>query len=570
MNQNLRNRVMFRLLLAAALLLTVGIFVIRGSRQFVSSSQWVEHTHGVVTALEHVYATVKDVEADQRGYLLTGRTELEQEFLSNLPAARAAAATVVQLVADNAEQAARAAQLQQLVEKRLQASLETYTTYKTSGFEQARTKVAAGPGIDLMSQIRELHKTMAAQERELLARRMTLSESNARVLELSTILGLGVGLGLFGLVAQRLLVEVRERRRAEARTAGANAELTRSLEELASREDHTRQLSRYAGMLQSCRSVSEAIDVSRQAIHRLLPDCGSALYLIRASQDLAECIGSWGRQAVSSTPLFPPQDCWALRRGQPFESDDVVHGVHCAHLAAADDTANAWSICIPLVAHGEMLGLVNFSCAYAPAATQQTLMVAAVEQLSLALSNLRLQDSLRTQSIRDPLTGLFNRRYLEESLTRELARCDRVHKPLSVLMVDLDHFKRFNDTHGHDGGDALLTHAGRELQAHCRTEDIACRYGGEEFTLILPEVDAERAAQRAEQIRAAIERLVVQHRRERLGSVTASIGVATFPQSSREADELLRRADAALYKAKQQGRNRVIFDSSSEAELQAV
>jgi len=561
-NQNLRNRMILGLLLAACLLLTVGVFVIRGSRQFVSSSHWVEHTHGVVTALERVYTTVKDVEADQRGYLLTGRVELEQEFLANLPAARAAAAGVAQLVADDPEQAERAAQLQQLVEKRLQASLETYMTYKTSGFESARATVVAGTGIGLMIQIRELHKTMATQERALLAQRMTLSEYNARTLELSTILGLGVGLVLFGLVARRLLVEVRERQRAEVHTAGANAELTRSLEELAVREEHTRQLSRYAGMLQSCRSVGEAVEISRQAMNRLLPNCGSALYLIRASQDFAECIGTWGNAAVSSAALFPPRDCWALRRGQPFESDYVVHGVHCPHLGATD-AANAWAICIPLVAHGEMLGLVNFTCGAAPVATQRVLMVAAVEQLSLALSNLRLQDSLRTQSIRDPLTGLFNRRYLEESLTRELARCDRANKPLSVLMIDLDHFKRFNDTHGHDGGDALLTHAGREMQAYCRAEDIACRYGGEEFTLILPEVDAQRAGERAERIRAAIEKLGVQHRRERLGSVTASIGIATFPDSSRDTGELLRRADAALYTAKQQGRNRVVFDSAA-------
>jgi len=558
-NRNLRNRVMLGLLLTAVLLLSVGIFVMRGAREFVSSSNWVEHTHDVLTALEHSYAMVKDVEADQRGFLLTGRLELEQEYLANLPAARAAAASVAKLVRDNPTQAANATQLQDLVEKRLQASLETYTTFKTSGLEEARSRIASGPGIALMSQIRELHKSMATQERALLAERMKLSESSARMLELSTVLGLGIGLAVFGLVAQRLLVEVRERQRAENATVGANAELTKIIDELALREDHTRQLSRYAGMLQSCRSVAEAVDVSRQAITRLLPDCGGALYLIRASQDLAECIGSWGNHAIDTAPLFPPQDCWALRRGQPFEAEDVLEGVHCAHVSAAAESA-AWSTCIPLVAHGEMLGLLNFSCRYRPEASHQDVMVAAVEQLSLALSNLRLQDSLRTQSIRDPLTGLYNRRYLEESLTRELARCDRVNKPLAVLMVDLDHFKRFNDTHGHDGGDALLTHAGRLLQAHCRAEDIACRFGGEEFTVILPEVDAERAGQRAEQIRSAIEALAVHHLRERLSSVTASIGVATFPDSSREAGELLRRADAALYDAKKRGRNRVVFE----------
>ncbi len=559
MNRDLRNRMMGGVLLAAALLLAVGIFVIRGAGQFVASSQWVEHTHDVLTALEHVYATVKDVEADQRGYLLTGRTELEQQFLSTLPIARDAAASVARIVADNPEQAARAAQLQQLVEKRLQASLATYTAYKNSGFDQARTMVTSGPGIDLMNQIRELHKTMSAQERELLSQRMALSETDARVLKLSTLSGLGIGLALFMLVARRLLIEVRERQRAETLTAGANAELTNSLHELAMREDHTRQLSRYAGMLQSCRSMDEAIEVSHQAINRLLPDCGSSLYLIRASQDLAERIGIWGEPAVASAALFPPQDCWALRRGQPFECEDVVGDVRCAHVSALD-AASAWSICIPLAAHGEMLGLLNISCRYTPPAAQRALMIAVVEQLSLGLSNLRLQDSLRMQSIRDPLTGLYNRRYLEESLTRELARCDRVGKPLSVLMVDLDHFKRFNDTHGHDGGDALLTHAGRVLQAHCRAEDIACRYGGEEFTVILPEVNLELARVRAEQIRSAIETLGVHHRRERLGAVTASIGVATFPDSSRDASELLRRADAALYAAKQQGRNRVVLD----------
>jgi diguanylate cyclase (GGDEF)-like protein len=565
-NRNLRNRVMVGLLLSAALLLSVGIFVMRGARQFVSSSNWVEHTHDVLNALEHVYATVKDVEADQRGFLLTGKVELEQEYLANLPAARAAVDDLAKLVADNPAQAANATRLRELVEKRLQASLETYTTYKTSGFDQARTRVAGGPGIALMSQIRDLHKAMATQERELLAERMQLSEASARMLELSTLVGLGVGLVLFGLVAQRLLVEVRERQRAEIQIAGANAELTKIIDELALREDHTRQLSRYAGMLQSCRSVDEAVEVSRQAISGLLPDCSGSVYLTRPSQDLAECIGSWGQPAASTAALFPPQDCWALRRGQPFEAEDIVKHVHCAHVNAVDGNS-AWSICVPLVAHGEMLGLLNFSCGDCPPASQRDVMIAAVEQLSLALSNLRLQDSLRTQSIRDPLTGLYNRRYLEESLTRELARCDRLNKPVSVLMVDLDHFKRFNDTHGHDGGDALLTHAGRLLQAHCRAEDIACRFGGEEFTVILPEVDAERAGARAEQIRTAIESLDVRHLRERLSSVTTSIGVATFPASATEADELLRRADAALYRAKKQGRNRVVFDQDEPTRL---
>lgn len=181
----------------------------------------------------------------------------------------------------------------------------------------------------------------------------------------------------------------------------------------------------------------------------------------------------------------------------------------------------------------------------------------AAEQLAMALSNLELQERLRIQSIREPLTGLFNRRYLEESLARELARCARRGLPLALMMLDLDHFKRFNDTHGHPGGDALLAGFGRLLQQLSRQEDIACRYGGEEFTLILPESTPQAAAERAEQIRAAVEAMRVPHLGKDLPPVTVSIGLACFPHDGQEPEALLRSADQALYRAKAQGRNRV-------------
>lgn len=173
------------------------------------------------------------------------------------------------------------------------------------------------------------------------------------------------------------------------------------------------------------------------------------------------------------------------------------------------------------------------------------------------MANLRLQETLRTQSVRDPLTGLFNRRYLEVSLERELLRASRRALPLAALMLDIDHFKRFNDSYGHDAGDALLAQFADVLKRTVRSEDIACRYGGEEFTVVLLEADALAAAQRAEAIRAAVAEMSVVHQQQQLPHVTVSVGVALFPRDARGPEDLLRRADAALYAAKRAGRDRV-------------
>ena len=175
----------------------------------------------------------------------------------------------------------------------------------------------------------------------------------------------------------------------------------------------------------------------------------------------------------------------------------------------------------------------------------------------MALSNLKLHETLRSQSIRDPLTGLFNRRFMEESLELEIRRATRNQRPLGVIMIDLDHFKHFNDTFGHEAGDTLLRELGSFLQGNIRAEDIACRYGGEEFTLILPEGTAEVTQQRANFLREAVKRMDVTHRGRPLGRITISMGVSIFPEHGRTRDALLEAADEALYRSKDQGRDRV-------------
>ena len=558
MRKTHNTRILLGIAFAALLMALVALATTFGVSRLLRGNAWVEHTHEVVGAIEHTYSIVKDAEAAQRGFLLSGQVEFEQEFFAAIPQAREAAAVVVYQVRDNREQSARATQLADLIEKRLQVLSAISQRFRDSGLDSARDLLKSSSGPELMRRIERLRSQMVDVEGNLLRERVARSKADAGWLRTYTNLGSALGLTLLALVAWRMLREIAQRERAELLAARANVGLTQSMAELRTHSAHARELSRYASMLQSCRNVEEAIEITRGAMAQLLPELGGSLYVLRASQDLAEQVGSWGTHAAVSAALLAPPDCWALRRGQTYEVEDVHTGTRCAHVELPPSDQPASCLCIPLTAHGETMGFLYFSGAGASAISSRELAVAAAEQLSLALSNLRLQDSLRVQSIRDPLTGLFNRRYLEESLTRELARCERRGLPLSVLMIDLDHFKRYNDTHGHDGGDALLTHAGRLLRAQCRVDDIACRYGGEEFVLILPEMDADGARQRAEHVCRAIEGLQVKHLLQALSPVTASIGVATFPLNATNAEELLRIADAALYRAKNEGRNRVV------------
>jgi diguanylate cyclase (GGDEF)-like protein len=268
---------------------------------------------------------------------------------------------------------------------------------------------------------------------------------------------------------------------------------------------------------------------------------------------------------VASGDLIAPGDCWALRRGQPHHVDGRSGGQRCAHIDHSGSVAGISTLCVPLVAQGDTVGLLHVSAM--PGAgdddNEAELVTSVGEQLAMAMANLRLRETLRVQSLRDPLTGLFNRRYLEENLARELQRCERRSLPLSLLMLDVDNFKRFNDQHGHAAGDAVLSHVGRTLEALVRGEDLACRYGGEEFTLILPEADAATAIARAETIRRTVAMTTLLHMGQTLGPVTMSIGVASFPADGATPEVLLGLADASLYRAKAEGRDRVVHAAAT-------
>jgi diguanylate cyclase (GGDEF)-like protein len=318
-------------------------------------------------------------------------------------------------------------------------------------------------------------------------------------------------------------------------------------------------------LLQSCLSSAEAHHLITDRAQILFPGSSGALCVTASSRDLVEAVATWGEPALAER-FFAPMDCWALRRGRVHILADDPTVLSCAHLGQIRPYR---AMCMPMMAHGEALGLLyldsgrieNKQIEQAPtqlSESEQRLARTFAEQTSLALANLNMREILRMQSVRDPLTGLYNRRYMEESLERELHRASRKNSTVGLMMLDVDHFKRFNDTFGHEAGDSVLRMLGDLFRRQFRGEDVVCRYGGEEFTIILPEASLEGTHQRAAQLCEAAKRDVAQLRGQALEPVTLSIGVSSFPANGTTGDALLRAADAALYRAKQEGRDRVM------------
>ena len=370
-----------------------------------------------------------------------------------------------------------------------------------------------------------------------------------------------------GKVASVVVVarDITERKQFEQALEERNRELLATVRELERRHREHVVLGKLGDMLQMCQSAEESRQVLAQYGEELFPGASGHLYLRNFGNDLLETVSSWGASRLSGDPVIGKEDCWALRRGQLHVVEDAGSKLVCQHLIAPPSGP---SLCAPIMAHGELLGLLHTQLgpeeAHLPQAVraqrltaQQVWTLTVAEHIALALANLRLSESLRVQAVRDSLTGLYNRRHMEQALDRELLRAARTHRTVGVLMLDLDHFKAFNDTHGHEAGDALLRVLGDYLLTHIRAEDIACRYGGEEFVVILPEASPEMSRSRAEELWKGLDGLQVNYRGELLRGVTVSVGVAAYPAHGKTASDLLRAADTAMYAAKRQGRDRV-------------
>lgn len=335
-------------------------------------------------------------------------------------------------------------------------------------------------------------------------------------------------------------------------------------------------LHQLANMLAACNSVKEAQVVVADIIPRLLGDINGCVSIMRESRNQLEVKLDWGGTWPSSK-VYAPNDCWALRKGKYHLSHEKHHNLTCNHMGQLSEQGT--TMCIPLTAHGNTVGMFHLYFGQSEeliSSDTKQLAFTLAEHLGLALANLSLQEKLRSQAMRDPLTALYNRRYFEQTIDAEWSKASQEKSELSLLMLDLDHFKRFNDNFGHDAGDYVLKEVANLLTRVIQDDHVACRLGGEELAIICPNTNVVDSLELAQEIVEEVRELHLDMKGLSLGQLGVSIGVTTYPALNASPAEMVKVADTALYQAKDNGRSQAIHsqikadaDTSSDKQIKS-
>ena len=539
------------------------------------ASESVRHTLTVQRNLIEVQAALVDAETGQRGYLITNDPRYLEPYHQASLRIEALVRQLSETVDDNPAQVTRIQRIGELSQAKLETLSEVIGLADPANRQRAFDEVASNDGRVLMEEVRTLVGAMEREEAMLLERR-------SLAYLVSTILTyLSAGVFVIGTVALLALLYWHMRRQVLERAAAAGevakyaASLDDSLADLQAERSEMAGIYEAGNFLQTCNTLEELGGMVPPLMRGLFPELAGELSLFAASRNQLVTLASW--QNWTAAEKFAPDECWALRRGQAHLHAVTDMAPCCAHI---HDGEGQNTLCVPLVAHGETIGLLTIG--HLPNRSRENGRYEAVQrkaeligrQIGLTLTNLRLRETLKEQSVRDPLTNVFNRRYLESIAEKELSHAARTGQPLAVVMLDIDHFKRFNDVHGHSAGDQALTGVAGYLQRTIREGDWMFRYGGEEFVLLLREASESDIACKVEELRAGVERLELRQDGQPLPGVTVSMGVTVVTGQRRDLIGVLADADAALYHAKRAGRNRVVFSGSlvpsKEAELTVV
>jgi diguanylate cyclase (GGDEF)-like protein len=528
--------------------------------------RWVESARGDLVRTERqrdglsgLVARLAETESAARGYVISGRPALVERYYGARGDVKAVTQEVDAAVAGDAELAQLWREAMPALDARL-ATLESQVTAR-----QSRGAAEAGYTVRRESD-RELvafDATLARLTDVSRQRAADASDALARTTAVSSVATVATGLGVVALVFaifRRTSRQVLEVERAAARERSG-------LEELELRNRQISLLTELAVGLEAPSSIEEGMRTIGLFGAQVFPGTSAAVYLSRPGLDILERGAVWG--TPGGPDVLDPTSCWALRRGQPHAVHSAEHDLICPH--SSDTSADPLPrLCLPLAAHGTTLGLIYIRADGRGAWRVDDRVVALgrafSEQVSLGLSSFELRETLRRQSIVDGLTGLYNRRYLDDALRREVFQAQRRQKALSVVMVDADHFKRINDIFGHDAGDVVLRAIGRELKAAVRGGDLACRFGGEEFALVLTDCGKPQALETGRRVGELIRGLHLVHGVTTLPALTISAGVATYPEDGEDAERLIAAADRALYTAKRGGRDRVEAARGVEAD----
>jgi diguanylate cyclase (GGDEF)-like protein len=561
-----------------AIIAVLALLAVNSTLFFVSlnrlneASSWVKHSLTVQKGLASAHVMLLAAESGERGYLLTSDTQQLASYHEALSQLGDRLETLQRELADNPGQTQRFGKARDLARQRLGLLTEVVALHNGGDSRAAIERVGDDNGTRIMGNFRSLILAIETEEARLLDLRQREYQWAQVALYASSVIFIVGTVGLLGFLYVAMRRRVRERSAAAQASATYAASLDDGLRTLEKERNDIAQVNEASNFLQSCNTMDEVAKLSTSFLKSLFPGQAGAISVYAASRNQLVRLVAWS--GAQDAEVFSPDECWGLRRGQQHVRYRSGNAPICSHVGCggACDT-----ICVPLVAHGETLGLMTLeqldpteagSASDAAAAglpdPRKVDMVA--RQLALTLANLRLRETLAEQSIRDPLTNSFNRRYLGVVAGKEIAKAQRFGRSLAVVMLDVDHFKRFNDVHGHPAGDAALIAVAAHLQEHTREGDWLFRLGGEEFALLLGEVGRDDARAKAEELREGIMAIVIGHQETVLPRITVSMGVAMYPDNGNELDALLSVADEALYAAKQSGRNRVVLAEGREAD----
>ncbi|WP_434559409.1 sensor domain-containing diguanylate cyclase [Pseudomonas sp. R1-6] len=512
-----------------------------------------------IDRIRNVQSLLVDAETGERGYVLTEKEVFLQPYyiaISQLPPALKSLRESYQ--GDPAEEVGRVEEFIRHAEMKMAHLDRVVKLVSPHGNDAAVTEIAAGGGKALMDTVRTISAELISDEAEELAALERQLLSNIRWAVAVSIISFIVTLGLGRFIYTSMRRSIRRQSESAAAAILVSDQLSQSLERLERRNGEIGLLAEMARLAQTELTQTETLQLASTYCQRLIPESEGEFFLYRNSADVLQQAASWGQaEGKNADVMLSPKDCWAIRRGR-WHLTEHHHDLSCRHYPAASGTDQVTDCCLPLMAYGEILGLLHIRQVGLQDLSEERLQIAeaVAEQTALALANGRMRQVLETQSIKDPLTGLYNRRFMDEALKRELARSERNGSALSVVMLDLDNFKHLNDSYGHPAGDTVLRAVSALLLRSLRSSDIACRFGGEELIVILPECPSESATSRAELIRASLEGLSLTDHGQTF-TVTASFGVASTETSGLDQGSLLKAADSALYAAKRLGKNRV-------------
>lgn len=550
-----RKLLPFAFVLMLAFLVAMAWDSFSRTRELLNSQEFVERTNSVLHEMDGVEDGLQDAREAALHYVLTPEKQDLVTFDDAVAQTWARLDRITLITKNDKGYPPRIEQLRGWIKEELrQLSDNMRTTHTLLIFHSHEADFNR-------DRVRDAIQKFKDDQEALLSQRNEAARARARDVERSVTVRIGGFSALMGVLFLLVIRESKKLRIAEQTALNAQTRLEGSLQQLQIESESGKMLNDLQANLQICVNPPEAYEVLGGYAQKFIPNSAGAVFAIDSSRNLMGVMASWGDSLSPTQHILSPEDCCAMRGSRLHLRMEISQGLSCRHFSGSIPDAY---LCLPLAALGETLGILHISvpgpAAFTPA--RLALIQQCGEYAALRLANLRLREKLHDQSIRDPLTGLYNRRFLEATLEQELHRSGRHHTGLGVIMADIDKFKAFNDSFGHNAGDIVLKEVGALFRRSVRTEDIVCRYGGEEFLIVMPDTSLESVRERAEVMRDAIAKLELQHAGHALGKITASLGISFSQDGVLTPEILLRYADEALYESKRRGCNCVSLSES--------